>query len=70
MRPKLTTARDKIISFAKAALFYLGAAIFIIAFVLAGSIVQIFGLYLLEIVLFGNALLMFIIIPIGVYLRK
>ena len=50
-----------------AALF--GVSAFMIGFIVMASVVEIFGLFILEIILFGNLILMIAIIPIGLVLR-
>jgi hypothetical protein len=51
-----------------AALF--GVSAFMIGFIVMASVVEIFGLFILEIILFGNLILMIVIIPVGLMLRK
>ena len=50
-----------------AALFSVSASM--VGFIVMASVVEIFGLFILEIILFGNLIFMILIIPVGLMLR-
>ena len=61
---------EKILRYLKNGAFIFVTCVFIIGFIVFASQFKIFGLYLLEILLFGNLILMAIIIPISLIFRK
>jgi hypothetical protein len=70
IRQAIPPFKIKAFAFLKLALGYiLGAAVILPTIVLMSTI-KVFGLYLLEIVLFGNLFLMISIIPFALIFRK
>jgi hypothetical protein len=61
---------ENILRYLKNGAFIFAISVFIIGFIVFASQFQIFGLYLLEILLFGNLILMVLIIPVSLILRK
>lgn len=60
----------KILHYLKNGAFIFAISVFMLGFIVFASQFEIFGLYLLEILLFGNLFLMALIIPISLILRK
>jgi hypothetical protein len=70
MRLKMKKLINKIKPFVFAGFYYFAAAVFIVGFTVASSIIKIGDLFILEIVLFGNLAAMLLIIPVMIFLRK